>query len=69
MARIKSLKDLQKLDVEAETSAIEADVGHKVRGMRQALREMKAGKGTVHTSQELAERQGKHQRVHENRKL
>lgn len=66
---IKSLKDLQKLDVEAEARAIEADAGHKVPGMRQALREMKAGKGTVHTPQELAERQGKHQRAYENRKL
>ncbi len=66
---IKSLKDLQKLDVEAEAKAIEADAGHKVPGIRQALREARAGKGTTHTPEQIATHQRKHQGAYEQRKL
>lgn len=69
MTRVKNLKSLQGLDVEATAKAIEADAGHKVPGIRQALRQAKAGKGTVHTPESLAEHGRKHQGAYERRKL
>ena len=41
---IKSLKDLQNINVEAVAKAIEKGAGQAVPGIRQALREAKAGK-------------------------
>lgn len=55
------LKDLQKLDVEAEAAAIEADAGHKVPGLRKALAEVKASEGTRHSPEQIATYARKHQ--------
>jgi hypothetical protein len=66
---IKSLKDLRGLDAEAEARAIEADAGHKVPGIRQALREVKTGKGTLHTPESLAAHVRKHQGDYEKRQI
>lgn len=48
------LKDLQNLDIEAVAKAVEQDAGHKVPGLRQALAEVKTGKGTRHTPEQIA---------------
>lgn len=66
---IKSLKDLQKINVEAVAQAIEADAGHKVAGIRQALQEAKEGKGSVHTPQGIAAYKRKHQDAYERHQI
>ena len=54
---IKSLKDLQDLDADAVAQAIEADAGQAIPGLRESLRDLKAGKvGTVHTPAAIAAR-------------
>lgn len=54
---IKSLKDLQSLDIEKVSQAVEADAGQPVPGLRESLAELKAGKfAAVHTPEQLAKR-------------
>ena len=54
---IKTLKDLQGLDIEAVAKAVEAHEGHAIPGLRQSLAELKAGKfAAIHTPEQLAQR-------------
>jgi len=66
---IKSLKDLQGIDMEAEARAIEADAGRRVPGIRKALDEVKTGKGVLHTPESLAAHARKHQGNYEKRQI
>ena len=54
---MRTLKDLQNLDVEAVAKAIEADAGESILDLRQALVEAKAGKfAASHTPEQIAAR-------------
>lgn len=54
---IKTLKDLQGLDAEKLTRAIEADAGQTIPGLGESIAEAKAGKfGAVHTPASIAAR-------------
>ena len=54
---MRTLKDLQNLDVEAVAKAIEADAGESIPDLRQALVEAKAGKfAASHTPEQIAAR-------------
>ena len=51
------MKALKKLDVDKVASAIEADAGEALPGLRESLAEAKAGKfAQVHTPQQIAAR-------------
>ncbi|MGV3679657.1 MAG: BrnA antitoxin family protein [Acidovorax sp.] len=54
---IKSMKDLQALDMEKVAQAIEADAGHDIPDLREALAQAKAGTfAAVHTPDQLTAR-------------
>lgn len=54
---MKSLKQLQGLDIDKVAKAIEVDAGESLLGLREALAEVKEGKvGTVHTPEQIAAR-------------
>lgn len=54
---IKSMKDLQALDMEQVAKAIEADAGHAIPDLREALEDVKAGRfAAVHTPEQLMAR-------------
>lgn len=54
---IKSMKDLQAMDMEKVAQAIEADAGHGIPDLREALAQAKAGTfAAVHTPEQLTAR-------------
>lgn len=54
---MKTLKDLQNLNIEAMAKAIEADAGEAVPGLRESLAEAKAGKfAAAHTPEAITAR-------------
>lgn len=58
---MKTLNDLKKLDVNKVLSAIEADAGHSLPGLRESLEQARAGKlAHVHTPEQIqARRRGR----------
>lgn len=45
--------DLKDMDIEAEARAIETDAGKEIPGLREALADLKAGIGRVHTPAQI----------------
>jgi len=52
--------DIQKIDIDAVTRAIEVDAGKKLPGLRQSLEQAKRGEfAAVHTPAQIAARRGR----------